>query len=151
MGQIKNIKLHIVTDIKVDSMGKPQRKKRTHKNIKDFKKKHRTRKRTKDIDEIHDDMKPNRIDSYLHQIIDPDLPGEGQFYCIHCARYFIDQKCFTEHKKTKAHKKRLRLLKEVPYSQAEAEVAAGMGSYYIKAKDKDVQNPVEKMDDVPLS
>merc|ERR1712126_174861 len=90
MGQIKNIKLHIVTDIKrqkiqITSMGKPQRKKRTHKNIKDFKKKHRTRKR-KDIDEIHDHMKPNRIDSYLHQIIDPDLPGEGQFYCLHCAR-----------------------------------------------------------------
>merc|ERR1711890_66549 len=146
MGTDKNIKLHIVTDIKSltlsntkrsVSMGKPQRKKRTHKNIKDFKKKHRTRKRTKDIDEIPDDMNPNRIDSYLHQIIDPDLPGEGQFYCVHCARYFINQKCFTEHKKTKTHKKRLRLLKEVPYSQAEAEAAAGMGSYTIKAKSRE--------------
>ena len=33
-------------------MGKPQRKKRTHKNIKDFKKKLRTRKKTADLDEV---------------------------------------------------------------------------------------------------
>merc|ERR1712168_187235 len=142
MGQIKNIKLHIVTDIKqqqtrylVNIMGKPQRKKRTHKNIKDFKKKIRTRKRTTDIDEVHDHMEPDRINDYLHQKVDPDLPGDGQFYCIPCARYFINQTVFTEHKKTKNHKKRLRVLKESPYTQAEAEAAAGMGSYTVpKAK-----------------
>lgn len=127
-------------------MGKPQRSKRTHKNIKDFKKKCRTRKKTKDIDQIHDDMKPNKIDSYLHQIIDPDLPGEGQFYCVTCARYFINDKCFADHKKTKNHKKRLRLLKEVPYSHAEAEAAAGMGTYHIKIENKKKEKKGEEMD-----
>merc|ERR1711977_650447 len=137
MGQIKNIKLHIVTDIKQlrsSVMGKPQRKKRTHKNIKDFKKSQRTRKRTKDIDEVHHQMEPDRINAFLHQTIDPDLPGEGQFYCIPCARYFINQTCLTEHKKTKNHKKRLRLLKNSPYTQAEADMAAGQGSYIVKKK-----------------
>lgn len=115
-------------------MGKPQRKKRTHKNIKDFKKKFRTRRKTKDIDQIHDDTKPEKIDLYLHQKIDPDLPGEGQHYCLYCARYFINERTLIDHKKTKSHKKRMRSMKEAPYSQAEAELAAGMGSYTVKIK-----------------
>merc|ERR1712183_604716 len=135
MGQIKNIKLHIVTDIKYlnrSIMGKPQRKKRTHKNIKDFKKSIRTRKRKADIDEVHRHMEPDRINDYLHQKVDPDLPGDGQFYCVPCARHFINQTVFTEHKKT------MRLLKETPYTQLEAEAAAGMGSYTVtKAKKTD--------------
>merc|ERR1712168_371691 len=146
MGQIKNIKLHIVTDIKQNRsiMGKPQRKKRTHKNIKDFKKSIRTRKRKADIDEIHHHMEPDRVNDYLHQKVDPDLPGDGQFYCVPCARHFINQTVFTEHKKTKNHKKRLRLLKETPYTQLEAEAAAGMGSYTVtkdkKTDDKQKEN-----------
>merc|ERR1719436_538126 len=79
-------------------------------------------------------MDPDRINDYLHQKVDPDLPGDGQFYCVPCARYFITQTVFTEHKKTKNHKKRLRLLKETPYSQAEADAAAGMGCYTVKTK-----------------
>ena len=65
-------------------MGKHQRKKRTHKNIKDLKKKFRTRKRTKDIDEVHEDVE-KKSDIMLHQKVDPDLPGQGQFYCLICA------------------------------------------------------------------
>merc|ERR1712183_12116 len=148
MGQIKNIKLHIVTDIKYlnrSIMGKPQRKKRTHKNIKDFKKSQRTRKRTTDIDEVHRHMEPDRINNYLHQKLDPDLPGEGQHYCIPCARYFISGTCLTEHKKTKNHKKRLRILKDSPYTQAEAEMAAGMGNYLVKKKKDLEQQASEKM------
>jgi len=113
-------------------MGKPQRKKRTHKNIKDFKKRLRTKKKTKDLDEIHDMMQPERSEQFLYQKIDPDLPGEGQFYCLSCARYFINQTTLVDHKKTKNHKKRVRLLKDKPYTQAEAELAAGMGCYTIK-------------------
>ena len=65
-------------------MGRPQRKKRTHKNVKDLKKKFRTKRKTKDIDEVHEDIK-KKSDSLLHQKIDPDLPGQGQFYCLSCA------------------------------------------------------------------
>ena len=64
------------------------RRKRVHKNIKDFKKKCRTRKRTKDLDQIHEDMKPENAEK-LAEITkesgDMDLPGSGQYYCVHCA------------------------------------------------------------------
>ena len=66
-------------------MGKPQKRKRNHKNIKDFKKKFRLRNRAKDLDEIHAEIQREKIDQILHQKIDPDLPGQGQFYCMFCA------------------------------------------------------------------
>ncbi|XP_002161687.2 zinc finger protein 593 [Hydra vulgaris] len=121
-------------------MGKPQRKKRTHKNVKDFKKSHRTRNRTKDVDQIHDeiDLIPFKKNNILHQLVDPDLPGDGQFYCVICARYFMDGKNLSEHKKTKNHKKRLRVMKEKPYSVAESQMAAGMGSYTINPNIKPI-------------
>jgi len=127
-------------------MGKPQRKKRTHKSIKDFKKKFRTRKRTKDIDEVHEDVE-KKSDALLHQKVDSDLPGQGQFYCLFCARYFMDEKTLTSHKKTKNHKKRMRELKDKPYSQAEAEMAAGMGSFTIQVtkQGKSLNNNVSKV------
>merc|ERR1712002_831819 len=115
-------------------MGKPQAKKRQHKNIKDFKKKHRLRKKTKDLDEIHEDMKDEKADAVLHQKVDPDLPGGGQFYCIFCTRYFMSEKILKDHERTKNHKKRVKLLKETPYTQAEADMAAGMGSYRVQKK-----------------
>lgn len=67
-------------------MGRPQRKKRTHKNVKDLKKKFRTRNRTKDIDEVHEDVGvEKKSEALLHQKVDSDLPGQGQFYCLSCA------------------------------------------------------------------
>ncbi|CAJ0962240.1 unnamed protein product [Ranitomeya imitator] len=44
-------------------------------------------------------------------------------------RYFVDLKTLKEHFRTKVHKRRLKQLKEEPYTQEEAERAAGMGSY----------------------
>ena len=82
------------------------RRSRVHKNIKDFKKKCRTRKRTKDLDQIHEDLKEEnrteiRIKSGVKDI--DDLPGGGQYYCIHCALVFsaicggcIQRKTFSE-------------------------------------------------------
>ena len=63
------------------------RRKRVHKNIKDFKKKCRTRKRTKDLDQIHEDMKPENAKKLLEMASTDsnDLPGGGQYYCVHCA------------------------------------------------------------------
>ena len=48
-------------------MGRPQRKKRTHKNVKDLKKKFRTKRKTKDIDEVHEDIE-KKSDSLLHPV-----------------------------------------------------------------------------------
>ncbi|KAG2460978.1 zinc finger protein 593 [Polypterus senegalus] len=89
----------------------------------------KTKRRTKDLDQIHDDMKPGVAEKLLHQEVDYDIAGNAQHYCLHCARYFIDLKSLKEHFKTKVHKRRLKQLSETPYTQAEAERAAGMGSY----------------------
>nr|XP_054597618.1 zinc finger protein 593 isoform X2 [Nothobranchius furzeri]XP_054597619.1 zinc finger protein 593 isoform X2 [Nothobranchius furzeri] len=59
-------------------------------------------------------------------------------------RYFVDLRALKEHFKTKGHKKRLKQLCEEPYTQAEAERAAGMGSY-IPPKSVEVKTqPVEE-------
>ncbi|XP_075709575.1 zinc finger protein 593 [Rhinoderma darwinii] len=89
----------------------------------------KTKRRVKDIDQIHEDLRPENSHRLLKQEIDYSLPGNAQHYCIHCARYFLDLKTLKEHFKTKVHKRRLKQLKEEPYTQEEAERAAGMGSY----------------------
>jgi bud site selection protein 20 len=45
------------------------------------------------------------------------------------SRYFIDSNSLKDHNKSKTHKRRLKDLLVEPYSQEEAERAAGMGSY----------------------
>ncbi|KAE9421247.1 hypothetical protein Angca_004855, partial [Angiostrongylus cantonensis] len=91
----------------------------------------------KDIDQIHEDMKPNKAAKLLNQEIDMDLPGDGQFYCVECARYFIDEKTKKGHQKSKLHKNRLRTLKEVPYTIKESEAAAGHGHFeHVTVKSK---------------
>ncbi|PWA22578.1 hypothetical protein CCH79_00015133 [Gambusia affinis] len=96
---------------------------------KNIAKKWKTKRRTKDLDQIHSDMKPETAAKLLRQDVDYDVTGCAQHYCLHCARYFVDMRSLKEHFKTKVHKKRLKQLREEPYSQAEAERAAGMGSY----------------------
>jgi bud site selection protein 20 len=80
------------------------------------------------VDQIAEDMSdPLKAEALrTDQPIDFDLPGMGQFYCVECARYFISDKVLSDHCRTKLHKNRLKELKETPYSQAEAEAAAGM-------------------------
>lgn len=55
-----------------------------------------------------------------------ELPGNGQFYCRECDRYFIEEKVLDEHKKTKKHKKRVKDLKEEMHSKELAELAGGI-------------------------
>ena len=66
-----------------------------------------------------------------NQPLDDDLPGSGQYYCVCCARYFTDETSLSGHRKTKAHKKRLKELGTKdsvrPHTQLDAELAAGMG------------------------
>lgn len=72
----------------------------------------------------------------LNQDVDLDLPGSAQHYCIHCARYFIDDQALNEHFKTKVHKRRLKALELEPYSIEESERAAGLGSFKLPSKRK---------------
>ena len=80
----------------------------------------------RDIDQVVGDLKPENAEKLITQEKDEDLPGQGQFYCIECSRYFINAVALKDHIKSKPHKQRLKELKQTPYSQEEAEKAAGM-------------------------
>ncbi|KAL4560493.1 hypothetical protein LXL04_032645 [Taraxacum kok-saghyz] len=59
---------------------------------------------------------------------DEDLPGMGQYYCLHCDRYFANVTVRDDHFKTKKHKKRLKIMAgPAPHTQLDADLAAGMG------------------------
>ena len=55
---------------KPQKMGRVQRSRRMHKNIKDIKKKHRTKRRTKDMDQLHEDMKAENAERLRSQEVD---------------------------------------------------------------------------------
>uniref|UniRef100_A0A8D2NRR9 Zinc finger protein 593 n=1 Tax=Zosterops lateralis melanops TaxID=1220523 RepID=A0A8D2NRR9_ZOSLA len=66
-------------------------------------------------------------------------------------RYFVDLNSMKEHFRSKVHKKRLKQLREAPYTQEEAERAAGMGSY-IPPKKVEVQTqPLEEATEMETS
>ncbi|OMJ08002.1 Zinc finger protein [Smittium culicis] len=104
------------------------RRSRTHKGIKDISKKYRLKRKTKDLDQIQQDLLPESKEKLEKQELDADLPGEGQYYCIECNKYFIDSDANLKHKVSKVHKRRLRQLKVPAYTQKESEFSAGMGS-----------------------
>ncbi|XP_047121080.1 zinc finger protein 593 homolog [Schistocerca piceifrons] len=105
------------------------KRKKYHKGDTHLKKKWRTKRRTKDLDEIDEDMKEKNAKLLLNQEIDLDKPGNAQFYCLHCARYFVDESALTDHFRTKVHKRRLKALELEPYTVEESERAAGKGQY----------------------
>lgn len=78
--------------------------------------------------QIDTDLKKN-ADDLLNQEIDLDKPGFAQNYCLHCAKYFIDERAMSDHFKTKVHKRRMKALQDEPYTEKEADLAAGRGSY----------------------
>lgn len=82
----------------------------------------------------------------LNQAVDLDAPGFAQNYCIHCAKYFINEQAMKDHFRTKVHKRRLKALEDEPYTVAEAERAAGHGSYVAHKKRKMETQP-EKGED----
>jgi bud site selection protein 20 len=44
--------------------------------------------RTKDLDQIEQDLAKKQENETVE--LDPDLPGQGQFYCIECAYVRLD-------------------------------------------------------------
>jgi bud site selection protein 20 len=70
-----------------------------------------------------------KSDELLNQEVDLDQPGFAQNYCLHCAKYFIDRRALDDHFKTKVHKRRMKALEDDPYTEKEADIAAGRGSY----------------------
>jgi len=94
---------------------------------------------------IDEDLKEENAKRLLNQEIDLDKPGNAQFYCLHCARYFITDQALNEHFRTKVHKRRLKALESEPYTIEESERAAGKGSYVAPKKRKiETQTPIDE-------
>lgn len=90
-------------------------------------KRYKTKRRTRDLDLIYDDISlQSRIQQLKKQELDEDKPGLGQYYCIECAKYFESQQTLERHTKSKVHKRRLKDLKQRPYTTLEAEAASGV-------------------------
>lgn len=95
------------------------KRKKYHREDTHLKKRWMTKRRTKDLDQvtlrfikvikssygnvllqIDHDLNEN-AEKLLNQETDLDKPGQAQFYCIHCARYFIDDQALQDHFRTK--------------------------------------------------
>ncbi|KAI1003517.1 hypothetical protein K3495_g4693 [Podosphaera aphanis] len=97
-------------------MGIPQKSTRT-----------KTRRRLRDLDQISEDLRsPRHLEQHKTSTPAEDLPGLGQFYCIECAKWFESENNMTSHQKGSTHKRRVKALKDEPYSQKEAEAAVGL-------------------------
>ncbi|GIY80688.1 zinc finger protein 593 homolog [Caerostris darwini] len=94
------------------------------------------KRRNKDLDEIDNDLEPKNAEHLLNQPLDLDVAGGAQHYCLHCARYFIDNTALQGHFRTKVHKRRLKALETEPYTIQEAEAAGGIGKYVPPKKRK---------------
>lgn len=89
--------------------------------------KFKTKRYTRDLDQIlYTDMNSEKsIQKLEHQSYDETKPGLGQYYCIPCAKYFETLHAKSNHQRGKVHKRRLRQLKDIPYTPEEANAAAG--------------------------
>ena len=103
-------------------MGKPQRRKHNTAKNKVFHRIMKTKHFQKHADQKYEDIQPENIHKYENQPLNEELPGLGQFYCIHCAKYFINATSLEGHKKTKDHKRQVKELKTKPYDLKEAQI-----------------------------
>ncbi|KAF2859604.1 hypothetical protein K470DRAFT_258783 [Piedraia hortae CBS 480.64] len=79
------------------------------------------------IDQIHaDKISKKHLQQYHDTKAREGLPAYGQFYCIECAKWFESEANLQKHAKGKPHKRRLKQLKEEPYTQKEADAAVGL-------------------------
>ncbi|KAG7105016.1 Zinc finger protein bud20 like [Verticillium longisporum] len=87
----------------------------------------KTRRKTRDLDQIKADLlSPQHLRQYKETKATEDLPALGQHYCIECAKWFDTETNLVSHRKGKPHRRRVKDLKEEPYSQKEAEAAVGL-------------------------
>ncbi|PUU75751.1 hypothetical protein B9Z19DRAFT_1089621 [Tuber borchii] len=105
----------------------------------------KTKRRTRDMDQVHSDLRdPKQLAQLKALVPDEDKPGLGKFHCVECAKYFESEWNMVQHRRGKNHKRRVRLLKEEPYSQKEADAAAGIGTaaFYQASEDKKEQEKI---------
>ncbi|XP_053948057.1 zinc finger protein 593 homolog [Anastrepha ludens] len=109
-------------------MGMVQKRKKMHSGDTHLRRRWRVRSRRRDLDQIDDDLRTKSAE-LINQAVNLDEPGFAQFYCVHCAKYFIDDHAMQAHFRTKVHKRRMKALELEPYTEEEAERAAGQGCY----------------------
>ncbi|RKP31106.1 bud site selection protein 20 [Metschnikowia bicuspidata] len=89
-------------------------------------KRYKTKRREKDVDLIYNDISSKESIARLeNQPLDDTKPGLGQYYCVECAKYFEFQLTLDIHRKGKVHKRRVKELRQRPYSPLESQAAAG--------------------------
>lgn len=89
-------------------------------------KRYKTKRRTRDLDLVYNDLStPESIHALKNQPLDETKPGLGQYYCVECAKYFENQITLDRHRKGKVHKRRLKDLKQRPYTPLESQASAG--------------------------
>ncbi|KAK0384231.1 hypothetical protein NLU13_8319 [Sarocladium strictum] len=87
----------------------------------------KTRRKTRDVDQIKADLlSPKHLAQYKDTKAEEDLPGLGRHYCVECAKWFEAEANLVAHRSGKPHKRRVKQLREEPYTQKEAEAAAGL-------------------------
>ncbi|KAH8653325.1 hypothetical protein BX600DRAFT_440409 [Xylariales sp. PMI_506] len=87
----------------------------------------KTRRKTRDLDQIKADLlSPKHLAQWKETKASEDLPGLGRWYCVECAKWFETESSLVIHRKGKPHKRRVKQLKEEPYTQKEAEAAIGL-------------------------
>ncbi|KAK7937392.1 C2H2 finger domain-containing protein [Apiospora aurea] len=88
----------------------------------------KTRRHLRDLDQIKADLlSPRHLEQYKETKATDDLPDLGKWYCIECAKWFESERNMLFHQKGKPHKRRVKQMKEEPYTQREAEAAVGLG------------------------
>ncbi|CAN6648685.1 bud site selection protein 20 [Trichomonascus vanleenenianus] len=99
---------------------------------------YKTKRRTRDLDQIFgDDLKSDEsILKLENQPFDEYKPGLGQYYCIPCAKYFETEVAKRTHTRGQIHKRRVKDLRNGPYTIEEANAAAGQDvAKYLAAKE----------------
>ena len=121
-----NLFLNCSFSSKTCDMGRVRNNRARTSKKKEYKKGHDVKRRRRDVDQIQDDLALEVETGTKFTVeIDDDLPGRGQFYCTFCARHFADQATLTTHEASKDHKRRLKDVKQVKYTQEEADRGAG--------------------------
>ncbi|KAK7745998.1 hypothetical protein SLS53_002719 [Cytospora paraplurivora] len=87
----------------------------------------KTRRYRRDLDQIKADLRsPKHLKQYKDTKLPEDLPALGKHYCVECAKWYEAESTLKAHLRGKPHKRRVKQLKEEPYTQKDAEAAVGL-------------------------
>lgn len=109
---------------KEKKMGKPQRRRKSGQTKNKFFSRNNKQKNVGGFEDlIYENLnEPSKIEAIKNRDADINLPGLGQFYCVHCDKYCVDKSALIAHMKTKEHKRRVKTMKVKPYDHKEAEI-----------------------------